>query len=219
MKKRDLIISPDSNDDANEEWMIHYDPDGTRRGNHDEWERVLEETRGLAKEAEAGSVSQMRVGNRLVRHIWLLFSKQKGTERENEPLGTHPVRRPPTLGDVEDALKHLFDVHALSQNPLAHALYLSRHERGNDPPALAPGHALHRALIEALDQVTGAVPRSIYDGGLRVEHYLHFHYREEISNEELAGALGYNPRYLRTLRQDRIRRFAEVLRMLNMPPR
>lgn len=214
MNKNDLIPIADGTDDSDGGWVIRFEPSANESSDQYEWENAIAETQELAREAESGTISQVRVGNRLMRFVWFLFARKEDHASSNL---THAKvdHQPPTLGDIEQALEDFYDVHALQNNPLSRALYLSRHRRANEPKALAAGYALQRALNEALDHFTGPAPRTIHDKGLRLQHYLHFRYREELQHNELADALDYDERHLRRLRAKLIRDFAQVLSALN----
>lgn len=181
-------------------------------------EHLLEQTKNQVPHAESVGAFQIPFAGGVLRMIWLVFHED--TEKNNTETSfddfrlTHSVATIPTEL-IAEVLNNLFDYHELANNPLSQNLNLSRHRRGDDPPALAPGYALHRALNEALDQFTGAAPRSIYDKGLHIHHYLHFRYREEVSHKDLAIALDYDPRHLRRIRRDLLHRFGEVLFLLN----
>lgn len=184
-------------------------------------DEMLENAKSDAVQAEAGGVIQLLLAGRVLRMIWMLLSNQDAEKGNNDVfLSLAPSSLTGIENEfVERTLQDFYNIHALSKNPLVHALNLARHKRAHEPSALTNGYALQRALNEALDHFTGATPRTIHDDGLKLRHYLHFRYREEIKHNELADALGYDPRHLRRLRANLIRDFAEVLAALNPPRR
>lgn len=117
---------------------------------------------------------------------------------------------------IERALEDYQSIPRLVQNPLTRLLDLQAFRKSDDPPEVADGWALRRALDAGIDAITGGTPSA--DKPVRLEQYLHLRYRKRIPAKDIAAELNYSQRHLQRLRSEMVTLLARTLVGL-APPR
>ncbi|MBI4675894.1 MAG: hypothetical protein HY741_29995 [Chloroflexi bacterium] len=118
---------------------------------------------------------------------------------------------------VERALDDYHFLPRLAENPLAQYLDLRAFRRMRDFGSAADGWALRRALDAAIDAIVGEDAKTRDGARVRIERYLDWRYREQVSVREIAGRVNYSERHLQRLRDELIEQLARTLLELAPP--